>query len=665
MQGYGKKSALCVFLWVAAGMMCPADPNSPDDLDSENGTPNMMPSPLPGPDPSGPGPGPDPQPIPPPQASKLAELVLGGVPKNIALDPARNLGFVGVDKRVRRFDLVNRMWKPLESPNGAFYCIDPLDDLVGQINPATGKINRILGYPQSVIAPPLIAGFAQGMDYNPDTGKLYVIDIFSLGLIATLFEYDPATGQRTQIGETGLTDPVSGNNANLAEVSSLARDPATGMLYTVMLHRADMGINRLWRIDPINATAELVSGADIGFGHVRGLSFSPLDGMLYGINPPLNGPVQIIRIDITSGVGTLISELPLGRTGGSLAFKPDGTMWSVNLLGDRDVVTHTDYLYQIDFSTNPCTVNEPFGTLEFSTSFPGFNVLFQAINGLCFAPEGGGDQTVPTFQDVDAVGVDHDGGVMASAGSGVFGFDPEYQIAPGGINPGGLENFRSIAVHPANDVAYVRDGISGKVFEFVPGQTGVTQTIQYRPAAGAFFLPRQPDSGIDPVPNDLYLAGDYQLHRVKLDTGDSQEIDDGANDNPEGVIVDPARRRLHVNMQFGGPGNCGAIRTYNLDTMEVLNNICGDGPQLFNMAFDAVRNRVAVNCRVSAQLDMAVRVFNMTTFAEESFSPIALPRAADNTNASAAFLAFDTDRNQLLIARPDTPARLEFYQLPD
>lgn len=602
-----------------------------------------------------------------PSIQKLGELPLGGVPTNIALDLANNLGFVGVDKRIRRFDPVNRVWKPLTTPNGAFYAIDPLDDIVGLVNPTTGKINQVIAYPESsVLNPPLNAGFAMGMDYNPDTGKLYVIDIFSLGFAATLFEFDPATGVRTQIGETGLTDPGSGDNAGLAEVSSLARDPATGMLYTVMLHRGEMGVNKLWRIDPTNATAELVSGADIGFGHVRGLSFSPLDGKLYGINPPLNGPVQIITIDTTTGLGTLATELPLGRTGGSLAFKPDGTLWSVNLLGDRDVVTHTDYLYQINYLTNPATVNEPFDTLEFTTSFPGFNVLFQAINGLCFAQQGGGDQFVPTFQGVDAVGVDHDGGVMASAGSGVFGFDPEYHIAPGGINPGGLQRFQSIAVHPVNDVAYVRDGISGKVYEFVPGMEGVTNTIQYRPAAGAYFHPRQPDSGIDSTLNMLYLVGDAQMHRVNLATGQSDEIDDGVNDHPEGVFVDPVRRRLHVNMQFGGPNdNCGSIRTYNLDTMEELNDFCAtNGPQLFNMAWDPVRNRIAVNCRTSTQFDMTVRFFNMDTFTEEPFSPLPLPRAADNTNAVDAFLALDPVRNQLIVARPDTPARVEFYKLP-
>jgi hypothetical protein len=62
---------------------------------------------------------------------------------------------------------------------------------------------------------------------------------------------------------------------------------------------------------------------------------------------------------------------------------------------------------------------------------------------------------------------------------------------------------------------------------------------------------------------------------------------------------------------------------------------------------------------------MNVRFFNMDTFAEEPFSPLFMATAADNTDPSDAFLAIDPDRNQLLIARPDTPARLEFYQMPN
>ncbi len=632
----------------------------PDGVPStDNDSPNTTPSPLPDVDqPSPTQPGPNPQPTPPPQATKLGELLLGGVPGNIALDLARHLGYVGVDHRVRRFDSAQRVWKANQTPNGVFYGLDEEDDLMARLNPATGKVNQIYSYPQSFpITPDSNAGYVTGMDYNPDTGMLYMIDIFALGRAATLFEFDPATGVRTQIGDTGL----EGNDGPLAEVFSLARDPATGLLYTVDV------LDRLWRIDPVTATATLIgplSANPTEFANVQGLSFSPLDGKLYGINPPLNGPVQIVTIDIGSGAGALVTELPLGYTGGSLAFKPDGTLWSVNLLGIRNVVTHTDFLYRIDYSTNPATTFD-FPTLEFSMESIGFNVLFQGIDSLCFAPQAAGDQTVPTFQEIDAVGVSHDGGVMASAGSSVIGFDPDFAIFPSGINAGGLESFRSIVIDPTNDLAYVRDGNSGKVHEFDPGQEGVTNTIQYRPASAFYAIPRQPDSGIDPVNHNLYLVGDFQMHRVNVFSGVSDEIDDGANDNPEGIIVDGARRRLHVNMQFGGPGNCGSIRTYNLDTMQVLNNICGDGPQLFNMAFDPVRNRIAVNCRTSTQFDMAVRIFNMTTFEEESFSPISLPMTADHTNALAAFLAFDTDRNQLLIARPDTPARLEFYQLPN
>lgn len=598
-------------------------------------------------------------PTPKPQITKLSDLSLGGLPQNIALDLQRNRGFIGVGKNVRRFNLQNRVWQPLQSPDGVFFGLDDEDDLMGQINPATGKINRILGYPQSFLVPPLNAGLPTGMDYNPITGKLYIIDIFALGRAATLFEFDPATGQRTQIGETGL----EGNDGQLGTIFSLARDPGTGLLYTVDVY------DDLWMIDPVTATSEHIgelSPNPTTFSNVQGLCFSPLDGKLYGLNPPGNGPVQIVTINTATGAGTLVTELPLGYTGGSLAFKPDGTMWTVNLLVPTAQVPQTDFLYQIDYSTNPATIPVQFPTLEFSLTSFGNEPLFQGIDSLTFVPLTSGDQSIPISRDVDAVAVDHNGGAMASAESGVFGFDPNFEIYPAGMGTPGLATFQSIAVHPTNNVAYVRDGLSGKVYEFVPDQEGVTNTIQYRPSTTSYFHPMQPDSGIDTLTNNLYLVGDFQMHRVNLSTGLSDEIDDGPNEDPVGVIVDSVRRRLHVNMQLDGPGGCTSIRTYNIDTMQVVGEICGSSFQVFNMAFDPARNRIAANCRIGVpSFDMNVRFFNMDTFAEESFSPLFMGTAADGTNPSDAFLTIDPDRNQLLVARPDTPPRLEWYQLPN
>ncbi len=407
------------------------------------------------------------------------------------------------------------------------------------------------------------------------------------------------------------------------------------------------------------------SANTIGFANVQGLSFSPFDGKLYGINPPLNNPVEIITIDTTTGIGAKVSQFPLGFGGGSLAFKSDGTLWTVNLIGVLDSVMFTDSLIQIDYSTNPGTVPVNFPTLEESTTFGPFS-LFQAINALCYAPQGAPDQAVPTFREIDAVGVDNNGSVLASAGDTVFGFDPDFQVTPSGINAGGLEQFLNIAIHPMTNRAYVRDGVSGKVYEFEPGSLGATRSIQYRPAARFFELPRYPAMGLDPVNNNLYLAGDFQMHRVNLGSEMTDEIDNGAADTPEALTVDPVRRRLHVNMQLSGPGGCSSIRTYNLDTLEVVGEICVSDYQIFNMAFDPARNRIAANARfVVPSFSTHVRFFNMDTFTEEAFSPLLLQEASDGTNPSDAFLAMDSDRNQLLIARPDTPARLEFYGLPD
>ncbi|QDV89730.1 hypothetical protein RAS2_08030 [Phycisphaerae bacterium RAS2] len=639
-----------IALFVVMGVMC--GPMG----DSNNGAPQPDPQGEDDPSPNGDNEGDSPDESSPPGAvQKLGELLLGGAPGNIALDLTHTLGYVAAGNRIRRFNPATRSWAPLTAPGGVFYGLDHDDDFLGQINTATGQITRIISYPESFpITPSSNAGFVVGMDYNPVSGKLYIMDIFALGRLATLFEFDPNTGERTQIGATGL----EGTDGPLSMVFSLARDPATGLLYTVDV------TDILWSIDPNTGTASLIgplSPNPTEFSNVQGLTFSQVDGHLYGLNH--TAPSQIVSINTSTGAAALVCELPLGRGGGSLASMPDGTLWGVNLIGVHDSVMFTDYLYRIDCSTNPATLLE-FPTLELGVQF-GPQTLFQGINSLCFAPNAAPDQTVPTFQSIDALAIDPVHGLMAAAGDGVYGFDPDFEYFPSGIGVAGLADFKRIVLNQGGDRAYVRDGLSGKVYEFEPGQTGVTNQIQYRPASGFYSIPRQPDSGIDAQTGALFLAGDFELYQVDLASGNSVLIDDGANDNPEGVIVDSARRRLHVNMQFGGPANCGAIRTYNLDTLQVINNLCGDGPQLFNMAFDPVRNRIAVICRVSTQFDMVVRIFDMDTYVEEPFSPISLPRAADNTNASSAFLEFDTVRNQLIVARPDTPARLEFYGLPD
>ncbi len=630
---FGLRSLL-VILAVAAGIAadCQIMMNPPGDMSG---------------DPSG---APDPVPATPP--TKLSELLLGGLPNGVALDLSRDRAYVAVDNRIRRLKLSTREWFPLQAPGGVFYGLDFRDDFLAQINPANGQITRIMSYPESSIIPPLNAGFVTGMDYNPDTGKLYVIDIFALGREATLFEFDPVTGVRTQIGNTGL-------GAALSFVFSLARDPSDGMLYTVDVN------DDLWRINPNTAMAEMVgplSANPTQFSDVQGLSFSPLDGKLYGLNPPGNGPVQIVTIDTVTGAGALVSELPLGYTGGSLAFKPDGTLWSIKLLGILDTVMFTDSLFQIDYTTNPATIPVDFPSLELSVTF-GPQSLFQAINGLCFAPQGGGDQTILAPRDVDALGLTTNGSVLASAGDQVIGFDPDFAITPGGIDSNGLQTFLDIVVHPVTNKTYVRDGISGVVYEFVPGQIGITRQIQYRPAGNSFSPPRNPGAGIDPVTNRLFLAGDFQLHVVDLGTEVSTEIDT-VNDDPQGVIVDHVRRRLHVNMLLGGPGGCSSIRTYDLDRLQVVGEICA-GIQIFGMAFDPVKNRIATNSRFEVPtFDLKVFFFDMTSSVMEPYN-LLLQTAADNSNAVDSFMAFNPVLNTFMIARPDTPPRVEFYQMPN
>ena len=156
------------------------------------------------------------------------------------------------------------------------------------------------------------------MACNTSTGKLYVIDIYAEGRAATIFELNPTDGTLTQRGQSGL-------GIGLSEVFSLALSPQTGLLYTVDVY------DRLFRIDPVNWQAALVGDIST-YNNIQGLSCSP-SGQIYGIHSL--APSSLVRLDPTTGAPTKIGDLPLGKTFGSLEFKPDGTLWAVDLTLDQ------------------------------------------------------------------------------------------------------------------------------------------------------------------------------------------------------------------------------------------------------------------------------------------------------------------------------------------
>ncbi len=569
-----------------------------------------------------------------------AVLALESNPTAIVMDAGRSLAYVGDGQRIRRINLEQRSYAPPISNDGVFYGLDPTDDLVGQIEPDSGQIRRFFAYPHGQAFP--TAGHALGMTYDPTINKLYVLDVAAIGRPSTLFELDPNSGTRAQIGEPGM-------GAGLGTAFSLARDPNSGMLYTVDV------TDNLWRIDPATGIAIQVSEF-IGFTNIQGLAFAP-DGVLWGFHAT-NEPNPLVTIDLATGVATERVRLPLSYTAGSLAFKPDGTLWTVDLVRDA--------LIQID-PGNGQIIRE-FPTLERQIP-PLFGTFFKAINGLVFASPGGGDPFVGGTREIASLGVAEDGGIVAAANDMVTGFDSELNLRDGGFETGGLKTFRTIVFNPQTGLAYVRDGHAGIVYEFLPDTLELVREIQYRQSVEFFSPPRDPGMALDPQTGRLFVVGDSRIHIVNLPDGTSADMNfDGS---AEAVVVDSERRRLHVNALLGLEGTvgpeCSSIRTLDLDTFETLSEICV-GVQIFNMAFDPQRNRMAANARFLVEtFDTRVFLFDMETLSQIAYDLMleSTENGEETSNTFNARLTIDPARNQLLVGLFGSDPRIEFFPLPE
>lgn len=81
------------------------------------------------------------------------------------------------------------------------YCIDIARDLLLELNPVTGTILSTTALSHE------LEGDVCGMDYDPVGQTIYVAG--RIGAINAIFTLDPATGQLTQVGETGVSN-ISG-----------------------------------------------------------------------------------------------------------------------------------------------------------------------------------------------------------------------------------------------------------------------------------------------------------------------------------------------------------------------------------------------------------------------------------------------------------------------
>jgi hypothetical protein len=106
----------------------------------------------------------------------------------------------------------------------------------------------------------------------------------------------------------------------------------------------------LYTIDVTSGAATTVG--DIGFAMVGGISFNPLNGLLYGVT---NGTNSLITINTTTGAGTLSKSITPSVTGQTLlasdiAFDPGGTLFAWNETNSPE-----DRLATIDLGTGVFT----------------------------------------------------------------------------------------------------------------------------------------------------------------------------------------------------------------------------------------------------------------------------------------------------------------------
>lgn len=101
-----------------------------------------------------------------------------------------------------------------------------------------------------------------------------------------LFKVDPETGQLVQIGSPGIP-----------RLSGLAVNPLTGQLWAISQ------LNKLYKIDKTTGQATLVGNP--GFSRTWDIAFDS-QGRLFGLAGSANQAPDLIQIDTTSGVGTVI-----------------------------------------------------------------------------------------------------------------------------------------------------------------------------------------------------------------------------------------------------------------------------------------------------------------------------------------------------------------------
>jgi WD40 repeat protein len=165
------------------------------------------------------------------------------------------------------------------------------------------------------------------------------------GSPSTLYILDPATGSPLQtIGPIGFS------------VTGLAMDPADGTLYGSTGRTTSGGATNpgsLIRVDRTSGAGSLIGDLRPDTDTAGDLTFTP-DGALYGWLVPSD---DLATIDKASGAATPVGESGIvGNTGSGLASSPAGTLFHAAL--------DSDSLYTVDRTTGAATAVAPLNGTE-------------------------------------------------------------------------------------------------------------------------------------------------------------------------------------------------------------------------------------------------------------------------------------------------------------
>lgn len=136
-------------------------------------------------------------------------------------------------------------------------------------------------------------------------------------------------GSLVILDQTTAAGTFVGHPGGVAGLTGLAFD-STGALFGTAI-AASFGSTSVIRIDP-DTGAQIGSAVPITFGGspitINDLSFQPGTDALFGTSASTTSPQsRLVTIDTTTGVATLVGNLPNNAPSGGIAFGPDGTLF--------------------------------------------------------------------------------------------------------------------------------------------------------------------------------------------------------------------------------------------------------------------------------------------------------------------------------------------------